>query len=140
MKLAAVKLSSEFVERLFRRDSPNEWRPPRQCENGVEKTAIFLRAVNDGNGVTLIFGDDADPRFFKLDEGAAVPAIGLLYNEMGNGSEVINALKRLRSGSREEHSGVVFDDWKFVAEAFRLDDPPEAWFRAPEREKKTDGA
>ncbi len=46
MKMAAVKLTSEFIEYLFQRDAPNEWRPPYQCEAGVEKTATFLRAGN----------------------------------------------------------------------------------------------
>lgn len=132
MKMAAVKLTSAFLGYLFRRDSPNEWRPPFQCENGVERSATFLRAVNEHDGIALIFGDDSDPRFFKLDEGTQVPAIDVLYTQMGNGHEVVKTLKRLRQKAYdgEEEEGTL---WDFVAEAFQLDRDPESWFQKEPR-------
>lgn len=145
MKMACVKLTSAFLGYLFRRDSPNEWRPPYQCENGVERSATFLRAVNEHDGVSLVFGDDSDPRFFKLNEGSEVPAIEVLYTQMGNGAEVIHALKKLRQkaydrrhrhGSRDEEGTL----WDFVAEAFQLDRDPESYFADRNAEGKVFGA
>lgn len=127
MKLAAVKLTSTFLEYLFRRDAPDEWRPPHQYEAGFEKTATFLRAVNDDNGVTLIFGDDEDSRFFNVDEGSEVPAIDVLCMTMGNGAQVIVALQKLRARDYEDLEEQD-ELWGFIVEAFRLDEPPEAAF------------
>ena len=128
MKMAAVKLTSGFLRFLFRRDSPTEWRPPHQCEAGLEETATFLRAVNDHDGVTLVFGADDDPRFFEVEEGAQVPALEVLYTAMGNGSEVINALKELHRRRYDSWSDDVEKNWDFVVEAFRLEEPPEGAF------------
>ncbi len=126
MKLAAFKISSAFLTQFLSADPPGVWRPPYRCEDGIQRTtAEFLRAINEHEGVTLIFGDDSDPRFFDVQEGNQVPALNVVMTSMGPNNDFVRALNELHQRRYDSWSADTENLWKVVLEAFGIQVGPE---------------